>query len=128
MGLTAEIMNRNLDEIPDCVSEELIKMGVPMNIKGFNYLGTAITMLIKDPMLVDSMTKSLYPEVAKAYCTTAQRVERSMRHAVEVAFERGDEDYLDRLFSSTVSSYKGKVTNSEFIARVSRKLRKQVIS
>lgn len=128
MEITAEIMNKNLDEIPECVSEELTKMGVPMNIQGFNYLGTAITMVAKDPTLVGSMTKRLYPDVAKAYCTTAFRVERTIRHAVEISFERGNADYLYSLFSSTISSYKGKATNSEFIARVARKLRKQVIS
>lgn len=96
----------------------LRKMGVPQNILGYKYLRYALVAVAQDSTLVNAITKMLYPSVAKEFGTTPSRVERAMRHAIEVAWDRGDLDTLNEYFGCTVSHIKGKPTNSEFIATI----------
>lgn len=98
-------------------------IGVPAHIKGYMYLREAISMVYNDIELLGSITKVLYPDIAKKYNTTASRVERAIRHAIEVAWSRGNIDSISSLFGYTVSMSKAKPTNSEFIAMVADKLR-----
>ncbi|HLR40401.1 MAG TPA: sporulation transcription factor Spo0A [Virgibacillus sp.] len=99
------------------------EIGVPAHIKGYMYLREAITMVYNDIELLGSITKVLYPDIAKAFNTTASRVERAIRHAIEVAWSRGNIDSISALFGYTVSISKAKPTNSEFIAMVADRLR-----
>lgn len=98
-------------------------VGIPAHIKGYQYLRTAIIATYNDATLINSITKRLYPMIATAYGTTSSRVERAIRHAIEVAWDRGDCDVLSELFGYTVQKTKGKPTNSEFIALISDNLR-----
>lgn len=98
------------------VSSLLRQLGVPAHIKGYQYLRKAIMAAAKDPDVMDAVTKVLYPAIAKRYHTTASRVERAMRKAIEVAWDRGDVDYLQHYFGYSVNPRSGKPTNSEFIA------------
>lgn len=98
-------------------------IGIPAHIKGYQYLRCAIIETYLDPGLINSVTKRLYPHIAKTYGTTSSRVERAIRHAIEVAWDRGDCDVLSELFGYTVQKSKGKPTNSEFIALISDNLR-----
>ncbi len=102
------------------------EVGVPAHIKGYQYLREAIIMTVNNMDLINSITKQLYPTVAKRYNTTPSRVERAIRHAIEVAWDRGDTDVLNSFFGYTIASGKGKPTNSEFIAMISDKLRLQL--
>lgn len=99
------------------------QIGVPAHIKGYQYLRCAIMMTVENADLINSITKELYPSVAKAYGTTSSRVERAIRHAIEVAWDRGDVDVINSYFGYTVQSQRGKPTNSEFIALISDNLR-----
>ena len=99
------------------------EIGVPAHIKGYMYLREAITMVVNDMELLSAVTKELYPSIAKKYNTTASRVERAIRHAIEVAWGRGQVDAINKLFGYTVHNEKGKPTNSEFIAIIAAKLR-----
>jgi two-component system, response regulator, stage 0 sporulation protein A len=99
------------------------EIGVPAHIKGYMYLREAITMVYNDIELLGSITKVLYPDIAKKYNTTASRVERAIRHAIEVAWSRGNIDSISALFGYTISITKAKPTNSEFIAMVADHLR-----
>lgn len=99
------------------------EIGVPAHIKGYMYLREAITMVVNDMELLSAVTKELYPSIAKKYNTTASRVERAIRHAIEVAWSRGQVDTINRIFGYTIHNDKGKPTNSEFIAMVADKLR-----
>ena len=101
----------------------VIEIGVPAHIKGYMYLRTAISRTFFDIELLGQVTKVLYPEIAKTYNTTASRVERALRHAIEVAWSRGKVDAINQLFGYTVNNTKGKPTNSEFIAMIADKLR-----
>lgn len=105
------------------ITEIIHQIGVPAHIKGYNFLRDAILMSVKQPDLINSVTKSLYPAVAKKYGTTSSRVERAIRHAIEVAWDRGDIDVLNSYFGYTIHTSRGKPTNSEFIAMISDKLR-----
>ena len=98
-------------------------VGVPANIKGYQYIRDAIIFTIYEQELISAVTKQLYPKIAKKHGTSASRVERAIRHAIEVACVRGNEEALYRLFGYTVSNAKGKPTNSEFIAMIADKLR-----
>ena len=98
-------------------------IGVPAHIKGYQYLRTAILMTISDSDVINSVTKILYPSVAKKYQTTTSRVERAIRHAIEVAWDRGDVDTLNAYFGYTIQNSRGKPTNSEFIAMIADNLR-----
>lgn len=99
------------------------EIGVPAHIKGYMYLREAITMVVNDMELLSAVTKELYPSIAKKYNTTASRVERAIRHAIEVAWGRGQIEAINKLFGYTVHNDKGKPTNSEFIAIIADKLR-----
>ena len=98
------------------------EIGVPAHIKGYQYLREAIMIAVNDMDVINAVTKVLYPEVAKRFCTTPSRVERAIRHAIEVAWDRGDLETLQKYFGYTVSNTKGKPTNSEFIAMIADRL------
>ena len=104
------------------------EIGVPAHIKGYQYLREAIIIAVNDMDVINAITKVLYPQVAKTFGTTPSRVERAIRHAIEVAWDRGDLDTLQRFFGYTVSNTKGKPTNSEFIALIADKLQLQLKS
>lgn len=108
------------------VTEILHDIGVPAHIKGYNYLRDSIIMSIEHPDIINAVTKQLYPGVAKKYDTTSSRVERAIRHAIEVAWDRGDVDVLNSYFGYTIHNGRGKPTNSEFIAMIADKLRLQM--
>ena len=101
------------------------EIGVPAHIKGYQYLREAIMIAVNDMDVINAVTKVLYPEVAKRFCTTPSRVERAIRHAIEVAWDRGDIETLQKYFGYTVNSAKGKPTNSEFIAMIADRLQLQ---
>ena len=105
------------------VTNIMHEIGVPAHIKGYQYLRDAIMMVVKDLDVINSITKLLYPSIAKDYNTTPSRVERAIRHAIEVAWSRGQVEAIDALFGYTVNIGKGKPTNSEFIAMIADKLR-----
>ena len=114
------------DKTPDIetqVTKIIHQIGVPAHIKGYQYLRTAILMTVRDSDIINSVTKVLYPSVAKKYATTTSRVERAIRHAIEVAWDRGDVDTLNSYFGYTVQNNRGKPTNSEFIAMIADNLR-----
>ena len=99
------------------------EIGVPAHIKGYQYLRDAIILSVNDMEMLNSITKILYPSIAKKYQTTPSRVERAIRHAIEVAWSRGKMETLDALFGYTINIGKGKPTNSEFIALIADKIR-----
>lgn len=105
------------------VTRIIHQIGVPAHIKGYQYLRTAILMTISDSEIINSVTKVLYPSVAKKYQTTTSRVERAIRHAIEVAWDRGDIETLNSYFGYTIQNSRGKPTNSEFIAMIADNLR-----
>jgi len=107
------------------VTEMIHEIGVPAHIKGYQYLREAIMMSVEDTEMLNSITKVLYPSIAKKYQTTSSRVERAIRHAIEVAWSRGRMETLDALFGYTINTGKGKPTNSEFIALIADKIRLQ---
>ena len=109
-------------ELELMVTEIIHQIGVPAHIKGYNYLRTAIILSIKDKEMINAVTKRLYPAIAKAHDTTSSRVERAIRHAIEVAWDRGDIDTLNSYFGYTINNMRGKPTNSEFIAMISDKV------
>ena len=112
----------SVNDLEVMITEILHQIGVPAHIKGYHYLREAILRTVKSPELINSVTKLLYPTVAKAYQTTASRVERAIRHAIEVAWDRGDLDVLNAYFGYTIQNSRGKPTNSEFIAMIADKL------
>ena len=114
--------------IESMVTNIIHEIGVPAHIKGYQYLREAIIIAVNDMDVINAITKVLYPQVAKAFQTTPSRVERAIRHAIEVAWDRGDLDTLQRFFGYTVSNTKGKPTNSEFIALIADKLQLQLKS
>ncbi len=105
------------------VTSVIHEIGIPAHIKGYQYLRDAIIMAINDMDILNSITKQLYPNIAKKYNTTPSRVERAIRHAIEVAWSRGKMDTIDKLFGYTVNNGKGKPTNSEFVALIADRLR-----
>ena len=115
-----DYMERNLETD---VTNMIHEIGVPAHIKGYQYLRDAIMMAVEDMNMLNSITKILYPTIAKNHQTTPSRVERAIRHAIEVAWSRGKMDTIDELFGYTVSVGKGKPTNSEFIALIADKIR-----
>ena len=108
------------------VTDIIHQIGVPAHIKGYQYLRDAILMAIEDDSIINAITKRLYPAVAKKHGTTSSRVERAIRHAIEVAWDRGDVDVLTAYFGYTIHTERGKPTNSEFIAMISDKFRLQL--
>lgn len=105
------------------VTDIIHEIGVPAHIKGYQYLRSAILMAVHDMDILNSITKQLYPSIAEEYGTTASRVERAIRHAIEVAWGRGSMDTINELFGYTIHAGKGKPTNSEFIALIADKIR-----
>lgn len=105
-------------DLESVVTEVIHEIGVPAHIKGYQYLREAIMITVQDMEVINAVTKVLYPAVAKKYATTPSRVERAIRHAIEVAWDRGDLETLQKFFGYTVSNIKGKPTNSEFIAMI----------
>ena len=115
-----DISERNLEAD---VTEIIHEIGVPAHIKGYQYLRDAIIMSVNDMDMLNSITKVLYPTIAKKYQTTSSRVERAIRHAIEVAWSRGKMDTIDEMFGYTIHNGKGKPTNSEFIALITDRIR-----
>lgn len=118
-GAAAQKQARSLESI---VTEVIHEIGVPAHIKGYQYLREAIMLTVNDMEVINAVTKVLYPEVSKKFNTTASRVERAIRHAIEVAWDRGDIEVLQKFFGYTVSNIKGKPTNSEFIAMIADRI------
>ncbi len=116
-------INPSEPDLQVLVSEIMHQIGVPAHIKGYQYLRSAIIMSVNDGEIMNSVTKILYPAVAKEFSTTSSRVERAIRHAIEVAWDRGDVDVLSSYFGYTIQNSRGKPTNSEFIAMISDRLR-----
>jgi len=117
------------DEVPDdaeyIVTDIIHQVGIPAHVKGYHYLRTAILLSIENHDMINSVTKLLYPTVAKKFTTTSSRVERAIRHAIEIAWDRGDSEVLGKYFGYSIQSQRGKPTNSEFIALIADKLRLQ---
>lgn len=105
------------------VTDMIHEIGVPAHIKGYQYLREAIMMSVEDTTMLSSITKILYPTIAKKFSTTPSRVERAIRHAIEVAWSRGRMETLDAMFGYTINTGKGKPTNSEFIALIADRIR-----
>ena len=112
-----------INNLESDVTNIIHEIGVPAHIKGYQYLRDAIIMSVNDDEMLGSITKRLYPTIAKKNKTTSSRVERAIRHAIEVAWSRGKMDTIEELFGYTVSSGKGKPTNSEFVALIADKIR-----
>lgn len=115
--------NEVIRDLEQDVTDMIHEIGVPAHIKGYQYLREAIMMSVEDPAMISSITKILYPTIAKRFQTTPSRVERAIRHAIEVAWSRGRMETLDALFGYTIDTGKGKPTNSEFIALIADKIR-----
>ena len=124
----ASMRRNDKSSIESMVTNIIHEIGVPAHIKGYQYLREAIIIAVGDMDVINAITKVLYPQVAKTFQTTPSRVERAIRHAIEVAWDRGDLDTLQRFFGYTVSNTKGKPTNSEFIALIADKLQLQLKS
>ena len=116
------------DNLEALVTNIIHGVGVPAHIKGYQYLREAIIMVVNDIDVINQITKSLYPQIAQKFSTTPSRVERAIRHAIEVAWGRGEMDLMENIFGYTVSAAKGKPTNSEFIAMIADKLRLELKS
>ena len=119
VGAAPRTETQNLESM---VTDIIHEIGVPAHIKGYQYLREAIILTINDMEIINAVTKVLYPEVARKFNTTPSRVERAIRHAIEVAWDRGDIEVLQKFFGYTVSNIKGKPTNSEFIAMIADSL------
>ncbi len=124
-GNVAATGKTELVNIEYIVTDIIHQIGIPAHIKGYHYLRTAIILSINDDEMINCVTKLLYPTVAKRYNTTSSRVERAIRHAIEIAWDRGDVDVLNSIFGYTVHTSRGKPTNSEFVALIADKLRLQ---
>ena len=120
---------KNSEETLEALVTNIIhEVGVPAHIKGYQYLREAIMMVVNDIDVINQITKSLYPQIADRFDTTPSRVERAIRHAIEVAWGRGQQDVVENIFGYTISAAKGKPTNSEFIAMIADKLRLEMKS
>lgn len=122
-AMNVTVKEKSIPDLETQVTQIIHQIGVPAHIKGYQYLRTAILMTINDSEIINSVTKVLYPSVAKKYSTTTSRVERAIRHAIEVAWDRGDVDTLNSYFGYTIQNNRGKPTNSEFIAMIADNLR-----
>ena len=123
--INGEKSQENLEAL---VTNIIHEVGVPAHIKGYQYLREAIIMVVNDIDVINQITKSLYPQIAYKFSTTPSRVERAIRHAIEVAWGRGDQQTVEKIFGYTISAAKGKPTNSEFIAMIADKLRLELKS
>ena len=122
-GQFIEISKKDQENLEALVTNVIHEVGVPAHIKGYQYLREAIMMVVNNIDIINQITKQLYPDIAVKYHTTPSRVERAIRHAIEVAWGRGQSDTVDNIFGYTISAAKGKPTNSEFIAMIADKLR-----
>ena len=113
-------------DIDGVVEKILVELGTPAHIKGYRYTVTGLRLVVNNPDLIDAITRELYPQIATAHKTTPSRVERAVRHAIEVTWDRGDLDTLAEYFGNTISITKGKPTNSEFLAMVSNVIRRKL--
>ena len=121
--------NKNEKKSLEALVTNLIhEVGVPAHIKGYQYLREAIIMVVSNIDIINQITKQLYPDIASKYHTTPSRVERAIRHAIEVAWGRGQQEVVENIFGYTISAVKGKPTNSEFIAMIADKLRLELKS
>lgn len=111
-------MNRDLIRKRNYVTKLMLELGVPAHLKGYHYIRTAVLMTAEDMELVTSITKLLYPDVAREYQTSAQKVERAIRNAIEVSWLRGSVDAIEKIFVFSADQGKGRPTNSEYIARL----------
>lgn len=100
----------------------MLELGVPAHLKGYHYIRTAVIMAVEDMEIVSSVTKLLYPDIAKQYKTTGQKVERAIRNAIEVSWQRGNMEAMERIFGFSANTGKGRPTNSEYIARLADEL------
>ncbi len=125
---TKSCKQNTAEDLEITVTEVIHQIGVPAHIKGYHYLREAIILAIEDSEMINSVTKLLYPTVAKKFKTTSSRVERAIRHGIEVAWDRGDVDTLNSFFGFTIHNGRGKPTNSEFIAMIADKLRLEMKS
>ena len=123
--ITVKAENKPEHDLEQDVTDMIHEIGVPAHIKGYQYLREAIMMAVEDMDMLNSITKVLYPTIAKKFMSTPSRVERAIRHAIEVAWSRGRMETLDALFGYTVNTGKGKPTNSEFIALIADRIRLQ---
>lgn len=126
--VAAPELHKELTNIEYVVTDIIHRIGIPAHIKGYHYLRTAIILSVNDDEMLNSITKLLYPTVAQKYSTTSSRVERAIRHAIEIAWDRGDVDVLNSLFGYTIHTSRGKPTNSEFIALIADKIRLEYFS
>ena len=124
----SENESKKEENLEALVTNLIHEVGVPAHIKGYQYLREAIMMVVNDIDVINQITKSLYPKIAIKYGTTPSRVERAIRHAIEVAWGRGQQDAVESIFGYTISAAKGKPTNSEFIAMIADKLRLELKS
>ena len=124
-GKNEKITGKQEHDLEQDVTDMIHEIGVPAHIKGYQYLREAIMMAVEDVDMLNSITKVLYPTIAKKFQTTPSRVERAIRHAIEVAWSRGRMETLDAMFGYTVNTGKGKPTNSEFIALIADRIRLQ---
>lgn len=122
------VNEKSKENLEALVTNIIHEIGVPAHIKGYQYLREAIIMVVSNVDILNQITKQLYPDIAIKYHTTPSRVERAIRHAIEVAWGRGRQDVVERIFGYTVSAAKGKPTNSEFIAMIADKLRLELKS
>ena len=120
---TVQQKKEPVHDLEQDVTDMIHEIGVPAHIKGYQYLREAIMMSVEDPGMISSITKILYPTIAKRFQTTSSRVERAIRHAIEVAWSRGRMETLDAMFGYTIDTGKGKPTNSEFIALIADRIR-----
>lgn len=121
VGITAHYEAQ--EDLTVVITDILHQIGVPAHIKGYQYVREAIKLTVENPEMLNSVTKILYPTVAKNFKSTSSRVERAIRHAIEVAWDRGDVEVLNSYFGYTIQSQRGKPTNSEFVAMISDKIR-----
>lgn len=119
----ASLKSYDDDDIDSRISDLLTEIGIPVHVLGYGYLRYALQITIEDISIINSITKALYPTIAQQFGTTPSRVERAIRHAIEIAFDRGNTDTLYSLFGYSINSDKGKPTNSEFVATLADRLR-----
>lgn len=117
-GISSAPPERKAESVEAAIRRVLVELGVPSHVKGYSRLICAIRIVVEDPAIAEAITKGLYPAVAKEFGDTPTRVERAIRHAVELSFDRGSFEVINRYFGNTVSLKKGKSTNSEFITRL----------
>jgi len=122
-GGKGKVVNLMHNDLQICITRLLHSLGMPSHIKGYNYIREGITLLYNNPDMVGAITKELYPEIAKKFDTTVSRVERAIRHAIEVSWNRGNWELMEEIFGHSVDIDKAKPTNSEFIVTVSDKLK-----